>query len=60
MTYNDYISASKVPSKTYLSHLESLFLYDFMGHIRELCDSNSKKPQKTELQKIIKNKWQNF
>ena len=39
MIYNDYISATKVPSKTYLSHLESLFLYDFLGHIRELAAS---------------------
>lgn len=37
MIYNDYISASNVTLKTYLSPLESLFWNDFMGHIRELA-----------------------
>ncbi len=39
MIYNDYISASNVTLKTYLSPLESLFWNDFMGHIRELAVS---------------------
>ena len=53
MTYNDYISASKVPFKTYLSHLESLFLYDFMGHIRELPEMARKIVENENLKKVL-------
>ena len=44
MIYNDYISASNVTLKTYLSPLESLFWNDFMGHIRELGAIGPAKP----------------
>jgi hypothetical protein len=49
MIYNDYISASNVTLKTYLSPLESLFWNDFMGHIYELAATITQMISKTYL-----------